>query len=42
MDNTGANEMQCSFVTPKSFWDESGRSSTMGNELLRFKDRKKC
>lgn len=41
MDNTGANEMQCSFVTPKSFWDESGRSTTMGNELLRFKDRKK-
>ncbi len=40
MDNTGANEMQCSFVTPLSFWDESGRSSTMGNELLRFKDRK--
>ncbi len=40
MDNAGANEMLCSFVTPKSFWDESGRSSTMGNELLRFKDRK--
>ena len=40
MDNAGANEMQCSFVTPLSFWDESGRSSTMGNELLRFKDRK--
>ncbi|WP_072680007.1 proline--tRNA ligase [Arcobacter sp. LA11] len=40
MDNTGANEMLCSFVTPQSFWDESGRSITMGNELLRFKDRK--
>ncbi len=40
MDNTGANEMLCSFVTPQSFWDESGRSTTMGNELLRFKDRK--
>ena len=40
MDKTGANEMLCSFVTPQSFWDESGRSSTMGNELLRFKDRK--
>jgi len=40
MDNAGANEMQCSFVTPMSFWNESGRSSTMGNELLRFKDRK--
>jgi len=40
MDKTGANEMLCSFVTPQSFWDESGRSTTMGNELLRFKDRK--
>ena len=40
MDNTGANEMQCSFVTPLSFWNESGRSTTMGSELLRFKDRK--
>jgi prolyl-tRNA synthetase len=40
MDETGANEMLCSFVTPQSFWDESGRSLTMGNELLRFKDRK--
>ena len=40
MDNTGANEMQCSFVTPLSFWDDSGRSTTMGSELLRFKDRK--
>ncbi len=40
MDNTGANEMLCSFVTPQAFWDESGRSTTMGNELLRFKDRK--
>ena len=40
MDEAGANEMLCSFVTPKSLWDESGRSSTMGNELLRFKDRK--
>jgi prolyl-tRNA synthetase len=40
MDEAGANEMLCSFVTPQSFWDESGRSTTMGNELLRFKDRK--
>lgn len=40
MDNAGANEMLCSFVTPMSFWEESGRNLTMGNELLRFKDRK--
>lgn len=40
MDNTGANEMLCSFVTPMSYWEESGRNLTMGNELLRFKDRK--
>ncbi|QKJ21936.1 proline--tRNA ligase [Poseidonibacter lekithochrous] len=40
MDNTGANEMLCSFVTPMSYWEQSGRNLTMGNELLRFKDRK--
>ncbi len=40
MDKSGANEVQFGFVTPLSFWDESGRSSTMGNELLKFKDRK--
>src|SRR6056300_1511555 len=40
MDNAGANEVQFGFVTPLSLWDESGRSTTMGNELLRFKDRK--
>lgn len=40
MDKTGANEMLCSFVTPMSYWEESGRNLTMGNELLRFKDRK--
>ena len=40
MDNSGANEVQFGFVTPLSLWEESGRASTMGNELLRFKDRK--
>lgn len=40
MDNAGANEMLCSFVTPMSFWEQSGRNLTMGSELLRFKDRK--
>lgn len=40
MDKSGANEVQFGFVTPLSYWDESGRSATMGNELLKFKDRK--
>ena len=40
MDNAGANEVQFGFVTPLSFWEESGRANTMGNELLKFKDRK--
>lgn len=40
MDKSGANEVQFGFVTPLSLWQESGRANTMGNELLRFKDRK--
>lgn len=40
MDNAGANEVQFGFVTPLSLWEESGRSNTMGHEMLRFKDRK--
>lgn len=40
MDKAGANEVQFGFVTPLSLWEESGRATTMGNELLRFKDRK--
>lgn len=40
MDNAGANEVQFGFVTPLSFWEESGRANTMGHEMLRFKDRK--
>lgn len=40
MDNTGANEIQCGFVTPLSYWEESGRATAMGPELLKFKDRK--
>ncbi|NVJ52817.1 MAG: proline--tRNA ligase [Campylobacteraceae bacterium] len=40
MDNTGANELLMSFVTPLELWEQSGRASTMGSELLRFKDRK--
>ncbi len=40
MDKAGANELLMSFVTPLELWEESGRASTMGNELLKFKDRK--
>ena len=40
MDKSGANEVQFGFVTPLSLWEQSGRAITMGNELLRFKDRK--
>lgn len=40
MDNAGANEVQFGFVTPLSLWEESGRATTMGQEMLRFKDRK--
>ncbi|MBL3520532.1 proline--tRNA ligase [Arcobacter lanthieri] len=40
MDNAGANEVQLGFVTPLSLWEESGRANTMGNALLKFKDRR--
>lgn len=40
MDKSGANEVQFGFVTPLSFWEESGRANAMGPELLKFKDRK--
>ncbi|RXJ86289.1 proline--tRNA ligase [Arcobacter sp. CECT 8985] len=40
MDNAGANELLMSFVTPLELWDQSGRSTQMGPELLKFKDRK--
>ncbi len=40
MDKSGANEVQFGFVTPLSYWEQSGRAVTMGAELLKFKDRK--
>ena len=40
MDKSGANEVQFGFVTPLSLWEQSGRASAMGHELLKFKDRK--
>ena len=39
LDRAGCNEVQLSFVTPLSFWERSGRSETMGKEMLRIKDR---
>ena len=39
LDKAGCNEVQLSFVTPLSLWDRSGRSETMGKEMLRIKDR---
>lgn len=39
LDAAGCNEVQLSFVTPISLWDRSGRSETMGKEMLRIQDR---
>ena len=35
-----AQEVELSFVTPASLWEESGRIEKFGKELLRFHDRK--
>lgn len=40
MDRAGAEEVLFSFVTPAKIWQESGRYSVYGKELLRLKDRK--
>ena len=40
MNNIGAQEVELSFVTPASLWEESGRIEKFGKELLRFHDRK--
>ena len=39
LDNAGCNEVQLSFVTPMSLWEQSGRADAMGQEMLRIKDR---
>ena len=39
MDKSGANEILCSAIQPKELWEESGRWSKYGPELMRFKDR---
>jgi prolyl-tRNA synthetase len=40
LDAVGCQEVSLGFVTPASFWVESGRFEKYGKELLRFKDRK--
>ncbi len=40
MVQIGAQEVELSFVTPASLWEESGRIEKFGKELLRFRDRK--
>jgi prolyl-tRNA synthetase len=40
MENIGAQEVNLSFATPASLWEESGRLEKFGKELLRFQDRK--
>ena len=39
LDKAGCNEVQLSFVTPITLWDKSGRSESMGKEMLRISDR---
>lgn len=39
MDATGAMEILCSALQPKELWEESGRWSKYGPELMRLKDR---
>nr|WP_321268533.1 proline--tRNA ligase [uncultured Sulfurimonas sp.] len=39
LDKAGCSEVQLSFVTPLSLWERSGRSETMGKEMLRIQDR---
>ncbi|MBR2891464.1 MAG: proline--tRNA ligase [Bacilli bacterium] len=39
MDNSGALEILSSAIQPKELWEESGRWSKYGPELMRFNDR---
>lgn len=39
MDNVGSLEILCSALQPKELWEESGRWSKYGPELMRFTDR---
>lgn len=42
MDKAGACEVWLPIVQPKELWEESGRWTFYGKELLRFKDRKEA
>lgn len=42
MDKAGACEVWLPVVQPKELWEESGRWTFYGKELLRFEDRKKA
>ena len=42
MDRAGANEVWLPVVQPKELWEESGRWTFYGKELLRFTDRKEA
>ncbi len=39
MDKIGGQEMLFPVVMPRELWDESGRYSSIGDEMARFKDR---
>lgn len=39
MDNAGAQELLMPLIQPKELWEESGRWSAYGGELMRLKDR---
>ena len=39
MDKIGGQEMLFPVVMPRELWDESGRYSSIGDEMVRFKDR---
>ena len=40
IDAAGGQEVQMSALQPQEFWDRSGRSEAMGNELFRLNDRR--
>lgn len=42
MDRAGGGEVWLPVVQPKELWEESGRWTLYGKELLRFEDRKKA
>ena len=39
MDKIGGQEMLFPVVMPRELWDESGRYTSIGDEMARFKDR---